>query len=129
VSYAIPVNTAMSIVNQIRSGQASADIIIGPAGFLGVAVDDVDQAAADRLGLSSASGALVVSVVPGTPADKAGISQGAVITAIDGRSVGSVDDLAPAIYVHKPGDQMSVTWVDQAGTHTATVTLISGPAV
>jgi S1-C subfamily serine protease len=52
-----------------------------------------------------------------------------VITAIDGRSVGSVDDLAPAIYVHKPGDHMSVTWVDQAGTHTATVTLISGPAV
>jgi S1-C subfamily serine protease len=129
VSYAIPVNTAIGIVNQIRSGQASADIIIGPAGFLGVAVDDVDQAAADRLGLSNASGALVISVVPGTPADQAGITQGSVITAIDGRSVGSVDDLAPAIYVHKPGDQMSVTWVDQGGTHTATVTLISGPAV
>ena len=37
--------------------------------------------------------------------------------------------LGPAIYQHKPNDQIRVTWVDATGTHTAAVRLISGPAV
>jgi len=74
-------------------------------------------------------GALVIQVVPGTAAQTAGISVGSVITSVGGRSIGSPDQLGPAIYVHKPGERVSVTWVDGSGSHTTTVALTSGPAV
>jgi S1-C subfamily serine protease len=129
VGFAIPVNDAVGIVNQIRSGQESSKIIIGPAGFLGVGVRNLDTDTAAQLGLNVNSGALVVGVKPNTPASQAGISGGSVITAIDGHKVSSADALGPLLHVHKPGERVQVTWVDQRGTHTATVSLITGPAV
>ena len=129
LGFAIPTNGALSIVNEIRAGHASSDIIIGEAGFLGVQVGDLDAATAARLGLSVTSGALVVGVIPDTPAAEAGIPESAVITAIDGEKITSPDALGTALHGHKPGEQVRVTWVDQNGTHTATVRLISGPAV
>jgi S1-C subfamily serine protease len=124
--YAISVNSALHIVNDIRAGRASGDIILGQAGFLGVQVRDLTSSLADQLGLNITSGALVVGVVPGTPAAGAGISRNAVITAIDGQRIDSASALGPAIHRHKPGEQIRVTWVDQSGTHTSLVSLIGG---
>jgi S1-C subfamily serine protease len=129
VGFAIPTSKALDIVNDIRAGDGSATLIIGEAGFLGVLVRPVDSAAATRLGLSGTSGALVSGAIEGTPAAKAGIGQGAVITAIDDTQITSPETLGPALWAHRPGGQIRVTWVDQDGTHTVTVTLISGPAV
>jgi S1-C subfamily serine protease len=129
VAYAIPVNTAVGIVNQIRSGQGSSNILLGERGFLGVAAQDLDSASAARLGLSITSGVLISGIVPGTPAAAAKIPSGAVITAIDGVKVSSVEELGKAIYLHEPGDKIQVSWIDTSGSHTATATLIAGPAV
>ena len=117
--YAIPINDAIAIVNKIQGGQSSDRIIIGPAGFLGVAVQGVDAATASRLGVNG--GAQVIQVVPGTPAQSAGISVGAVITSVGGRSIDAPDQLGPAIYIHKPGERVSITWVDGSGSHTTLV--------
>ena len=129
VGFAIRSNDALGIVREIQSGNESPTIIIGPAGFLGVGVQDLDSEAAARLGLNVTSGALVLNVSPGTPAESAGITQQSVITAIDGQRVSSADTLGTAIHRHDPGDQIRVTWVNQSGSHTATVRLIAGPAV
>ena len=130
VGYAIPATSALAVVNQIRTGHGSSTIIIGQPGFLGVEVQSLDPTVAAQLGLKVSSGALVVAVIPGTPAAVAGMSRYAVITAIDGRPIASADALGPAIRGHRPGEELRVTWVDRAGgTHTATVRLISGPAV
>jgi S1-C subfamily serine protease len=126
--YAIPAGTANDIVHQVLAGQASSTVIIGEAGYVGVQVRDVDAATANRLGLSGRSGALVTGVVSGSPAEQAGITRGSVITSVDGADVSSSSALRPAIQTHKPGQRIQVTWVDQAGSHTATVTLVSGPA-
>ena len=128
VGYAIPVSNALNVVNQIRAGKASSNVIIGLPGFLGVDVQSLDAATANQLGINATSGALVAGVVQGSPADQAGIARDAVITAIDGQTINSADALGPAIQSHKPGQQIKVTWVDQGGTHSATVTLASGPA-
>lgn len=128
VGYAIPASSAVSVVNEIRAGHASSSILIGPTGYLGVSVRDLDASTAARLGLNVTSGALVRGVAQGSPAAQAGITANSVITAIDGSSIGSANDLGPAIQNHKPGDRIRVTWVDQSGTHTASATLISGPA-
>jgi S1-C subfamily serine protease len=127
--FAIPSNTLLPIVNQIRAGRSSSSVIIGEAGFLGVVVRDLDRATAARLGLNVTSGVLVLAVNPGSPAEGVGISRDAVITAIDGHPVASVDALGAAIHRHKPGEEIRVTWVNRAGTHTATASLVSGPAV
>jgi S1-C subfamily serine protease len=129
IGYAITVTAALDVVNHIRSGQGSDSIILGEAGFIGVEVQDLDAAAAARLGLNLSSGVLVTGVISGTPAAQAGLSRNVVITAVNGERIDSVDALGPSIHAHKPGERIQVTWVDGNGSHTATVTLIAGPAV
>jgi S1-C subfamily serine protease len=129
VGFAIPTSAALSIVNEIRAGRASSSIIVGQPGFLGVEVQELDAVTADRLGLDARSGVLIVGVTQGTPAAIVGISEGSVITAVNGLGVSSIDELGSALRRHKPGEEVRVTWVDENGTHTATARLISGPAV
>ena len=127
--FAITSNAALAVVNQVRSGQSSGTVSVGQPGYIGVQAQDLTAARAARLGLDVSSGALIVSVVAGSPAEAAGIAQGSVITAINGTAVDSVTKLGALIKVHKPGDRIQVTWLDQGGgRHTATLTLTSGPA-
>lgn len=123
VGYAIPSNTALGIVNRIRAREQSADLTYGQIGYLGVQVRNLDDATAAQLGLNVSSGALVVGVVPDSPASAAGISRYSVITRLGGQTIDSADTLGPAIKSHKPGDQVSVTWVDASGSHSGTATL------
>jgi S1-C subfamily serine protease len=128
VGYAITATTAASVVNEIRAGHASSTILIGPTGHLGIGVQDLNPYTASRLGLNVSSGALVTGVESGSPAEQIGITANSVITDIDGTTINSASNLTPAIQGHKPGDKIKVTWVDQSGTHTATATLVAGPA-
>lgn len=111
VNYAVPTDTAISYVNKIRSGVASADIVYGQVGFMGVSVRNASP------------GAQVVTVQPGSPAESAGITPGAVITKVGGTTISDSASLGTAIRSHKSGDRVSVTWTNQSGTHTATLTL------
>jgi len=124
VGYAIPSNTAISVVNQIRAQDHAADLTYGQVGYLGVAVQTLDQFSAGQLGLNVSSGALVTSnPAQGTPAAQAGISRGSVITKLGDSAVTSTDTLGTAVRSHRPGDTVSVTWVSTSGTHSANVTL------
>jgi S1-C subfamily serine protease len=117
VAYAIPINNAMQVVRQIQSGHSTSAVHIGNTrALLGVETQD------------SQNGAQVVLVQGGSPAAGAGITVGSVITALNGTSVSSNLALRNAIVTHNPGASVSVTWTDTAGaSHTATVTLSSGP--
>jgi S1-C subfamily serine protease len=128
VGYAIPASTAVSVVNEIRAGHASSTILIGPTGYLGVSVQDLDANTAARLGLDVSGGVLVRGAAQGSPAAQIGSGANSVITAIDGKSIDSANDLGPAIQSHKPGQKIQVSWVDASGKHTASATLIAGPA-
>jgi len=123
VGFAIAANTAVGVVNRIRAHEQAADLTYGQVGFLGVSVQTLDAFSAQQLGLSVSSGALVTNVQPGSGAEAAGIARNSVITKVGGASVTSSDTLGTAIRSHKPGDSVSLTWVNQGGTHTATVTL------
>jgi S1-C subfamily serine protease len=52
-----------------------------------------------------------------------------VITSVGGGALNSVADLGTALHETKPGQQVQVGWTDQGGSHSATVTLVAGPAV
>jgi S1-C subfamily serine protease len=129
IGFAIPIDAALGIVNEIRAGHESSTILLGERGFIGVAVQPLDPTTASRLGLGDTSGALVAGVKGGSPAAQAGITAPSVIRSIDGVPVSSLDDLGTAIHSKTPGEQVRVTWVDTQGEHTATLTLSDGPAV
>jgi len=114
--FAIPVNQALAIAQDIRDGKASSTVHIGSSAFLGIQV-------------SGASNGIVVSgVVPGSAAEKAGIAAGSTITAIDGQKVSTNPQLRALIAPHHPGDTVSITWTTAGGkSRTADVTFGSGP--
>jgi len=118
-SYAVAIDTAESIAEQISAGQGSSTIQIGIRGFLGVQLLDS----------AGAGGAVIDSVLDGTPAADAGLRSGDVITAVGGQRVESQDGLSARLHGHQPGDEVEITWTDGAGvTRQATVTLAKGPA-
>jgi S1-C subfamily serine protease len=123
VNYAVASDTILDIVNQIRSGKANPAIIYGQVGYIGVSAQTLDASTAAQLGLNVSSGALVRAVVAGSPADSAGITRNSVITSVGGSKVTSIDNLGTAIRAHKPGERVSISWVNQSGTHSATLTL------
>ena len=129
IAFAIPSSKAVDIANRILAGQAGNGVYIGPVGYLGVSVQTLDANSAAQLGLSVSSGAYVRGVVAGSPAEHAGITAGSVITRVNSAVVDSATSLGDALHQYKPGDQVKITWIAGNATHTATVTLISGPAI
>lgn len=120
--YAIPIDTAMTIVRQIESGHSKGNVRVGPRAILGVHVRDTDAGFGN--GSGAGGGALVVGVDPDSGAASAGIVRGDRIIAIDGTDVAGVSDLIKAMNTKKPGDRVAVQWVDQAGqSRKATVRL------
>lgn len=117
-AYAIPIEHAVKIATQIESGVRTTSIHIGYPGFLGVSTQ-----------VANGAGAGVADLLQGGPAAAAGITPGSVITAVDGTPVASPDALRAVLVAKGPGKRVAVTWSDAHGTtHTATVTLATGPA-
>ena len=137
-AYAIPIATALSVAGQIESGHASSTVHLGATGFLGVEVASSGGAngsggfgsgASGSANGTTTSGAVVDGTVSGSPADQAGLAQGDVITAIDGKSISSSSDVSNHLEADHPGDTVQLQWTDQSGqTHTANVKLVNGPA-
>jgi S1-C subfamily serine protease len=74
------------------------------------------------------SGTLVIGTICGSPAASAGMTGGAVITAVNGKAVGSPDDLGSILSRFRPGDTISVTWVSPSGQRTTrSLHLAAGP--
>src|SRR5260370_29892398 len=74
IGYAINSNSALAVVNQVRSGQAGADVVIGPVGYMGISVRDLDSQLAAQYNLNLTSGALVWAVQTGSPAPPARVT-------------------------------------------------------
>jgi S1-C subfamily serine protease len=119
--YAIPINTVLSIAKQIEAGQASSTVHIGATAFLGLEI------ASTQSGYSQ--GVTLAGTKSGTAAAEAGLGQGDVVTALDGKSVTSGTSITEILVGHHPGDKVSIAWTDTSGqSHTATLTLGTGPA-
>jgi len=102
IGFAIPVNMAHSVMDQlIKFGSVKR-------GQLGVSMYTVTPDIAHSLGLSSAVGALVSQVVEGSPAEKAGIHTGDVITAVNGQPVKSNSELRNTIGLMRVGDKVEI---------------------
>ncbi len=110
VSFAIPIETARSVADQLRTGGRVR------RGSIGVNIQDVDGALAEALRLPSASGALVQRVVPGSAAAKAGVREGDVIVEFNGETVIDWQQLPPMVGAQKPGTRAEVAVVRDGRT-------------
>jgi S1-C subfamily serine protease len=116
--FAIPINHALDIARQIQNKQASATVHIGSTALLGVQTTT----------LAGQSGASVVSVIGGGPADTAGLVGGDVIQTLDGKAVDSPTTLGDLINGYHPGDKATIGWIDRNGaSKTGSVTFTDGP--
>ena len=132
IGFAIPINEALAIAGQIQKGESSSSIQIGQPAFLGVDVQAVPSGQSGFFGGYTppvSSGALIVAIVPGTPAASAGLVAGDVVTSFAGQGITSVAALTSAIRADHPGQSVSIGWVGPSGnSHSATITLSAGPA-
>jgi serine protease Do len=115
LSFAIPIDVAMDIQNQLRaSGRVHR-------GRIGVVIQEVSRELAESFGLQKPAGALVNSVEKGGPAEKAGVEVGDIITKFDGKSVGSSSDLPRMVGGTKPGSKVGMELWRKGGSREVSV--------
>lgn len=102
IGFAININDAKSSAENIING------VVSKRGIIGVDVATVNSAVAARRGLSVDEGALVVDVLEGGPAEKAGIRRDDVIVAVDGKQISTAEQLRAVLRTKKPGDTVRV---------------------
>lgn len=117
VGFAIPVDYAMDLAQQIIEGKTPTHA------QLGVSMAQIDSQMARYYGLSTDSGVYVASVYDGTGAAEGGLERGDIITAFDGKSVTSPSDLQLMVREKNPGDSVEVTVNRDGQEQTLTVTL------
>ncbi len=103
ISFAVPIDEAMRVSEQLKS--------IGRVvrGRIGVQIGEVTKDVAESLGLPRAQGALVARVEPGSPAEKAGVEAGDIITSFNGATIEKSGDLPRLVGNTKPGSKSTLT--------------------
>ena len=122
IGFAIPSNLVKQVAGQLRTaGHVTR-------GFLGVETQPVTAQIAPSLGLApDARGALVAAIAPDSPAAKAGVQPGDVLTGVDGRQIGNPRELAQVVADHKPGQTAQVAIIRDGALRTVDVTLTAIP--
>ncbi len=137
IGFAVPINTASEVAQQLISdGEVQH-------AFVGISGGDLTPEIADVLNLDIDQGAIVQSVVPGSPADEAGIEAGDaevtidgrplraggdVVVAADGEPITSMSDVIAAVDSKQPGDEIELTLLRSGDERDVTVELTERPA-
>jgi serine protease Do len=117
ISFAIPIDEAMRVADQLRStGRVTR-------GRIGVQIDQVSKDVAESIGLGKPQGALVRGVEAGSPAEKAGIEAGDIITKFEGRAIDKATDLPRMVGNVKPGTKTTVTVFRRGNSRDFSVTI------
>ena len=134
IGFSVPINTAKKLLPDLRAGETIE------RAYLGVQMQGVTSQLAEDLNLPVDHGALVVSVTPGSPAEKAGLrggrtetsggiaAGGDLIVAIDGKEMKDQNSVADAIAANKPGDKVDIEYYRGNDKKTASVELTKRPA-
>ncbi len=104
--FAIPINDAMGVANQIRAGIPSDTVHIGPPVLLGVGV---------RTSPRDEPGVYIQEVLRGGPAERAGLMDGDILIALDGVTLDSSNTLTSVLDRHYLGSVLDLTWIDGGG--------------
>jgi serine protease Do len=126
IGFAIPSNKITQLLPALRRRSISVSGLTG-SGYLGVDVVTMTGQLRREYNFVPTQGAVVSQVVPGSPADGAGLEEGDVITSLDGRAVTSADQLAVMIQADQPGQAIRIGLYRGQEQLTLTATLIASP--
>ncbi|HEU0130188.1 MAG TPA: trypsin-like peptidase domain-containing protein [Mycobacteriales bacterium] len=122
VGFAIPIDEARAVAEEIiRTGRATHP-------YLGISGNDLTPQTAQRFGLATQQGALVMQVTPGGPAERAGLRERDIIVRLGGTTITSMGDLIGAIRAHRIGEAVEVTFVRNGEQRSVRATLQQKPA-
>ena len=116
IGFAIPINVVRELLPQLRAGKITR-------GRLGVGIGGVATDAVDEFGLKDRNGAVVLNIVPGSAAEKAGLELGDVIIAYNGKPIRNRDELVAMVTATKPGTTVPVRVVRDRQERTISVTV------
>ncbi len=106
IGFAIPIDKAQSSLQEMMNLETREKVDASQASYMGIQGQDVSTEASELYGVPE--GAVVVEVVDGSPADKAGIQQGDIITELDGRTVSSMTQLQDTLQYYAAGEKVDV---------------------
>jgi serine protease Do len=118
IGFAMPINVVRDLLPQLRDGKVTRGVI-----GVGVSRNPVTEEEARAFGLPAASGALLSTVNPGGPADRAGLQRGDVIVEFNGRPVADNEELVNLVVSTKPGTSVPVTVYRDGQQRTFNVTV------
>lgn len=117
LSFAIPIDVVMNVYKQLReTGSVSR-------GWLGVLIQDVTGELAESFKMKMPHGALVSKVLPDSPASKAGIEAGDVITKFDGKDIATSSDLPPMVGTTRVGQKIQVELIRGGSKRSVVITI------
>jgi serine protease Do len=122
MGYAISINEAVPVINAL----IEKGYIVRP--WLGIGISTVNEFVASLYNLSVDKGVLVTNVVKGSPADKAGLQNGDIITIIDGKEIPDTSGLIKVISSSEVGQTVAITYWRGDAKKTAAVTLAESPS-
>ena len=122
IGFAIAIDTVKPMLERLQRGEEAP-----PQGFLGVETATLTPEIRSRLGFSANAGAIVLTVVPGSPADNAGLTENDVITRIGDQDIDTNTSLQVAVRSHRPQEQVEIVWSRGDEERRATVTLATRP--
>ena len=112
LSFSIPMDVVMNVVNQIKSNGKAAH------GWLGVQIQDVTRELAESFGMKKPQGALVSKIMPGSPAEKADIQIGDIIIDFNGQTIEKSGDLPPMVGMTPINDKATLKILRQGAEKT-----------
>ena len=121
IGFAIPAEVARRVSEDLIARRPVAH------GYLGAALQDLDRDLAAALGVSAADGALVASVEPGSPAARAGLQRGDVITRLNGRATGDAAAVTRSVVRTRPGEPLQLDVLRGGRSVTLTVRVGARP--
>jgi len=121
IGFAVPSNMAKQVADQLMKGGKVS------RGYMGAKLGSIPADAAPLLGLKEAKGAYIAEVTPHGPADKAGLKQDDVVTAIDGKKVDSYDELTTDVISRAPGSTVTLDVVRNGKPMSVKITLGQRP--
>ncbi len=121
MGYAISIDTATPIIQEL----VNKGYVVHP--WLGVSLYTVDQVAIRQLNLAVDKGVLLVQVVAGSPADKAGLKEGDVIVSIGGNDVTAVEELTHFLHLSKIGEPLEIKYWRGKNEYTTSVIPAESP--
>ena len=122
LSFAVPIDVVVAVYEQLKEhGHVTR-------GWLGVLIQDVTRELAESFGMQRPHGALIAKILPGGPAEKAGLEIGDVITRFDGKEITFSADLPPLVGNSKVGTKVPVELIRRGESKTLQIAIAELPA-